>query len=302
MINSDVLSIILTSTVLSTGMTVIFNLLSNKRKDSIENITKERKEWRGQLREISKSIEKSESIRELKIAISDLKVRINAYGIANNSVFNDSHLWQLIQELETRTEVTNDELLNYKRMFVNLISCNLKYDWERSKAEIKGNKQTIVLIISLVFSFVMYSVKWFYGSGESGIINEYFSYCVAYMLVVVYALLVIYYADRWKDKDTLIAYIVVSAIFGISLCLGILFYIPNVCPNEPVDTIVYLAPYITLIYCTEIKLLLYKRNVSNYIIALAISLGYNVIDKKYKIFIGKRKLQNICTGEIIEFK
>lgn len=302
MINSDVLSIILTSTVLSTGMTVIFNLLSNKRKDSIENITKERKEWRGQLREISKSIEKSESIRELKIAISDLKVRINAYGIANNSVFNDSHLWQLIQELETRTEVTNDELLNYKRMFVNLISCNLKYDWERSKAEIKGNKQTIVLIISLVFSFVMYSVKWFYGSGESGIINEYFSYCVAYMLVVVYALLVIYYADRWKDKDNLIIYIALSAIFGFLFCFGIPRYIPSLKPNDIVDVIVYLAPYITLIYCTAIKLLLYKRNVSNYIIALAISLGYNVIDKKYKIFIGKRKLQNICTGEIIEFK
>ncbi len=47
---NDIVTIIFLSTLLTTIFTSIFNLSTNKRKDSIENITKERKTWRDEMR------------------------------------------------------------------------------------------------------------------------------------------------------------------------------------------------------------------------------------------------------------
>lgn len=136
---NDIVTIIFSSTLLATLVTSAFNLLINKRKDSIDNIVKERKTWRDELRVISSSISKSKNIIELKLAISELKVRINAYGIADNSIFKDSNIWEQIFVVESKDFFSAKELDNIKRRFVNQISCLLKYDWERSKAEIKGS-------------------------------------------------------------------------------------------------------------------------------------------------------------------
>lgn len=154
---NDIITIIFSSTLLTTIITSVFNILTNKRKDSMKNIVKERKTWRDELRVISLSISKSKNITELKLAISELKVRINAYGIAYNSIFTDSHIWEQIFMVESMESLSPKEFDNIKRMFVNQTSCLLKYDWERSKAEIKGNIQTRIIVVSLIISFLLYS-------------------------------------------------------------------------------------------------------------------------------------------------
>lgn len=298
----DIIAIVLSSTLLTTIITVVFNLLMSKRKDSIENITKERKEWREQLRSISKAITKSKNINQLYIAISELKVRINAYGIAENSIFYDSHLWKKIKEIEIKSTSTDDEIKNMKIYFVNQISCLLKYDWERSKAEIKGNTQTKVVIISLIVSFFLYSMRWFYYySIGSGKISNYLSYCVLYVLVVAFSVLVIYFADKWKNSAAFYGYITFSILGGILLFSFVFGSIPSVRSSYIIDCIINFSPYVTLLYCAEIKLLYYRKNTSNFILTSIISSGGNVIDKKYRIFFRNKKFQNICTGEIITF-
>ena len=87
---TDIFTIIFSSTLSATIITSVFNLLSNKRKDYTENIIKERKTWRDEMRAISLSISKSKNVTELKIAISELKVRINAYGIYNVPIIVDN--------------------------------------------------------------------------------------------------------------------------------------------------------------------------------------------------------------------
>ena len=83
---NDIIVIVFSSTLLAATVTSIFNLLTNKRKESIENIVKERKTWRDEMRKISLSISKSRDIPELQIALSELKVRINAYGLAHINI------------------------------------------------------------------------------------------------------------------------------------------------------------------------------------------------------------------------
>lgn len=296
----DIIAIVFSSTLLSTMITVLFNLLSNRRKELIENITKERKEWRDQLRVIAKTIAKSKNKNQLNIAISELKVRINAYGITKDSIFYDSHFWKQINNLESNSTLANKELKKVKTYFVNQISCILKYDWERSKAEIKGNTQTKIVIASLATSFILYSIRWFYyyNIGISKIVN-YISYCVLYILIVAFSSLVIYFADKWKNGFHFKIYIVFSLIGGILLYLFVFISIPSARPFDIIDYIINLSPYATLLFCAELKMLVYRKNTRCFIIATAISSETNTIDEKYKVFIGKEKLINIPTGEVL---
>ena len=62
---SDIITIVFSSTLLATIITSVFNLLTNKRKDSIENIVKERKTWRDEIRVISFSIINSKNILQI---------------------------------------------------------------------------------------------------------------------------------------------------------------------------------------------------------------------------------------------
>lgn len=298
----DIITIVFSSTLLTTVITVIFNLLTIKRKDSIENITKERKEWREQLRIISKEIAETKNISELHIAISELKVRINAYGIAENFIIHDSHLWKRIKELEKNPALNDEKLEEVKIYFVDQISCLLKYDWERTKAEIKGNTQTKVVIVSLIVSFFLYSIRWFYYySLGIGRISSYISYCVLYVIVIAFSISVIYFADKWTNSAYYYIYLGISLLGGISLIFFIFFNVLIEEKFEVIDYIIFLSPYATLLYSAEIKIFLYRKNICQFILATTVASKNNTIDRKYRIFFMRRKPKNIYTDEILKF-
>ena len=299
---NDIVTIIFSSTLLATLVTSAFNLLINKRKDSIDNIVKERKTWRDELRVISSSISKSKNIIELKLAISELKVRINAYGIADNSIFKDSNIWEQIFVVESKDFFSAKELDNIKRRFVNQISCLLKYDWERSKAEIKGSMQTRIVIISLIISYLLYSFRWFYyyniGSGK--IIN-FLSYTEVFILFSAFSMLMISFADKWKNAMQLRSFIVGSIAGMIFLYVFMYETLPNALPYDIFDWIIRLAPFITLIYAIELKLLTYRQNVKNFILSSTLSSGVTKINKKYKISFDRKKYKELFKREGIVF-
>lgn len=243
----DILTIAFSSTLITTLITGMLNLLTSKKKDAIENITKERKEWRDQLRIISKAIAESENIAQLHVAISDLKVRINAYGIAKNFVFYDTHFWKQINRLESdnNNSYSEENLKDIKIAFVNQISCLLKYDWERSKAEIKGNTQTKIVAISLMISFFFYSLRWFYYySSGTGKIDDYLSYCILYTLLVAFSVLVIYGANKWKNSFQFYSYIILSLLGGVCLYLFVYSTVPSERSSDIIDAIICASPYL----------------------------------------------------------
>lgn len=295
----NAVTIILSSTVISTIITTLVTIFINKRKDTIENIIKERKNWRDDLRVISLEISKSKNLKELKHIVGKLKVRINPYGLAKEDIFYDTFIWKQIIELEKCKKMKREELQKYKNRYINLISCLLKFDWEKSKNEIKGSIQTKFVVVSLIICYLFYSIKWLCDFGFEKEKNmDYISHCVVYTIFVAFALITINLMDKWKNENQLIFYI------GIGL-IGTLMYILlwnniDAFSFTMIDIILLIVPIITLLYSAETKLLIYKRNIKLYILASIVATGNTKIDKKYKIFFkGNEKLPS---GEEIIFE
>ncbi|MEG3311101.1 hypothetical protein [Streptococcus sp. SS-4456] len=116
------------------GVGTIFSavlvFVNNSKKNKLDYITKERSEWRKELKLIAKDLASEENKKE---AILKLKTHINPYGkrmdFKNNKVYfmREGHIWDLIEETEDN--------INYEKLslFIELL---LKYNWERSKQEI----------------------------------------------------------------------------------------------------------------------------------------------------------------------
>ena len=59
----DIFIAIFSSTVISAVITTIYNSFTNNRKDILENIVKERKTWRDELRVISCDVAQSKNLK-----------------------------------------------------------------------------------------------------------------------------------------------------------------------------------------------------------------------------------------------
>lgn len=304
----EFLVIFLSSTVVSAVVTALVNYLNSKKTAYIDDITKERKAWREQLRSIAEKISKCVDREQLKEAICELKVRINAYGIARDSLFADTFLWEMFQNIEQQKELSPKELERIKITLINQISCVLKYDWERSKAEIKGNTQNKIVILGLVLCFALSILKGHYyylsvpdGGGRVsyvGDLNGLVNFCVWYALLVVYSVLVIQFADKWRTRIDLFFYVFLGLVGG-SATVYFLYKNTTVLNSPEVNAMIIVAPIATLIYSTYFKASTYAKNAREYVLSSVISSGETVIDKKYSVyFVGyKKRLKNKCTGK-----
>lgn len=294
---TDIITIIFSSTVLTTVITAIFNLFINKNKDSIENITKERKTWRDEMRGIAVSIRKSKTPEELLDASAELKVRINAYGmlrkfISEQQFLFDSHIWKQILQKDLNDETFCDNNLeNTKEYLVNAISCLLKYDWERSKSEIKGNVQLRSVIFSFATSLLMYSVRWFYfyqlGAGK---VIDYLAYLVCFVFIFAVAVFMINKSDKWKLPALRFS---IWKIFWLGVVTIVFMYVilyvsvPSAFPSDLTEWIIAAAPFMTFVIALIFKLYTYRENVGLFI-ATSAEICKNKIPKQYKgIFILK---------------
>lgn len=156
---------------ISTIITTIFTFISNSKKNNLDYITKERSDWRKEMREIAVKVGKIEVGSQnqfplVRDVMHELKVRINGYGKAYitpmgmseikkeaSYYLEDGHIWEVIEKLENydlESPPENDpndlqhiqiaadtvEFNKNKKLLVNYLSALLKFDWERSKQEI----------------------------------------------------------------------------------------------------------------------------------------------------------------------
>ncbi len=291
----ELLTLLLSSTVLSTFITTIINSFASRKKDALENITKERKIWRNEMRAISEEIIKSKNYNDLRICVNKLKVRINTYGIISDSPFNESHVWKEIRNFEKSKNVSEIDLEKHKRIFIEQISCLLKLDWDRSKGEIKGNVQTRLVICSLAVGFVFYSINYFLNNSiNNDIIIDYLYFCIIYFLLVLLSLFMINMADKWKTKNELKIYIFIGivAFFMIS---GLFFNLAsNFFPKTTFEFVLLAIPVLTLLYSCEIKILIYRRNVGKFLLTSLIVTNKTEADENWEVFLPKdykKKLQ-----------
>lgn len=152
---------ILSSTVIVAVMSGFVSYIIARRQGNLQYITGERKEWRDKIREIAHIVDGA-SYEKTLVILNELKLRINAFG--NNAVqisySSDAHIWELIKDLENK-KPSKQELTMKQRQLIEYISLLLKYDWERSKREVKGNiyeiiTKTLYLVLSVYLIVCIY--------------------------------------------------------------------------------------------------------------------------------------------------
>lgn len=138
-------------------ISAILVFLNNSKKNQIDYITKERAEWRKQLKIILENLKDSQ---KKDSALIQLKSQINPFGknmdikYSKPYYMKDGHIWDIL----------DNNVIDYDRLSL-YIALLLKYDWERSKKEIKFNPSTLLrgiiwftlFILSIYSSIIIYN-------------------------------------------------------------------------------------------------------------------------------------------------
>jgi len=127
-----ILTLVLGSGVLSALLTSFFGKLQNDKNIKIENITKERRDWRDKIRNLTKEVNEKfydNKFEKIKPLISDFETRLNPID-KNNEDQKIIDILYLISKLESQKEEKINE-------FNKRIALLLKHDWERVKKEVK---------------------------------------------------------------------------------------------------------------------------------------------------------------------
>ena len=137
--NTDQIIILLSGAGLGAVLSAFLVFVNNSKKNKLDFITKERSEWR---REIKSIIVDLLSGNNRYDAISRLETQLNPYGRntkENNYEFyiSDGHIWKLVDKFDYSTKNVN-KITKYLELL-------LKYDWERSK------KRNFIIIMKMLF-------------------------------------------------------------------------------------------------------------------------------------------------------
>lgn len=152
------LKLILGPAVTAALVSAAISYINSRKKDNVQYITGERKEWRESIRNIASFLHEA-TYKETLQLLTDLKIRINAFGnkTGSKNYLNDSHIWELMEEIES--EQLSDDLLKLKQeQLIEYLSLLLKVDWERSKLEVKGNIYSTVSYILFIGVFMYFSI------------------------------------------------------------------------------------------------------------------------------------------------
>ena len=150
-------------------LSAILVFVNNSKRNRLDFITKERSEWRKQLKNIINDLNCNE--KNFFKVVNRLKSQINPYGYKLELKYNeeyylqDGHIWDLLDKSDLKTK---------KEDLVYFLELLLKFDWERSKNEIylKVGKflfKTLILFLSflgccLLFYhfFICTTYKWLF--------------------------------------------------------------------------------------------------------------------------------------------
>lgn len=196
---NGVISLVLSSSLLVGVISALVTYFINKKNNSLKYVTEERKLWREEIRSIVEELENTRMNDRQKV-LQKLKVRINPYGLSDNLVMHDSHIWTIMHDMETTN--SNKEYKVKKDKLILYLSLLLKYDWERAKKEVKGDGNTVGLLVTFIFGscyllykhFIEYKMEY----------NDVFL-CAAFVLLMMpivagQNLIYIVLKDAWNKK------------------------------------------------------------------------------------------------------
>lgn len=157
----------------------------SRRESKLKYITEERQKWREEIREIAENIERGKQ-DNLSVALTKLKVRLNAYGMNKKKEYylEDAHIFNIIDDIN-KCEGSYKKIKENKKILINYLSFLLKFDWERSKAEVN---EDVYNLLSIILLFVGCLSGFFVFNMNLGIELE-----CSYVLIVKLCLFGLYY-------------------------------------------------------------------------------------------------------------
>lgn len=177
---------LLGSTVIATFFSGLVSFIVSRRQENLQYITAERKEWREKIREIACRLDGASYKETLKI-LTELKVRINAFGNreVSRKYVDDAHIWELINDLENQ-KPDQKTLIFKQKQLIEYISLLLKYDWERSKNEVKGNVYDAMSLIIFLMTAIYFTVSIFISNENVNITKfQLVSMVGAYIFIII---------------------------------------------------------------------------------------------------------------------
>ena len=140
----------------SAVIVAVIQYFQGEKNNKLQYITEERAKWRKEIKEIISEIRIADFQTIGKI-LTDLGKNLNAYGYCPDGRYEndkldflkDEHIWR---EMDIIQKAVNEHNMpNFEKSKGNLIHylfLLLKFDWERSKQEIKGEKAIPISIVS----------------------------------------------------------------------------------------------------------------------------------------------------------
>lgn len=160
---------IIQSVASSAVIAVIINMIFQSKSNRVQFLTSSRAEWRTNLKMYAEQLNKSD-YRDIDDVLTKIKMNLNGYGCYNLNDYpsdekldflKDEHIWKEINNIEVACrQKKNSKIVveRHKQRLIQFLGLLLKFDWERSKEEVKMN---IMALISLG-TFVIMIISCFF--------------------------------------------------------------------------------------------------------------------------------------------
>lgn len=259
---------ILSSSVVAALITAVFAYIQNRRTNSINYITGERKLWRDKIKTLAEDISKCKyhgtKDKDISVCLVRLQMNINTYGkVKKNDYIHDSHIWDIIDRIQ---KADSEEAFEAdKELLLYYISFMLKEDWERSKREIRGDFCKMGYIIIYILLSAIWA--WFYF----GILNlQDIALFLIVEVLLLFPFLSVFYlfndsADMVVDKKIITVKKRIKnkkhiSVNGIGVCILLVIYMLIFCgigycviPKQFINNFEYSYDNDVLRICTHLN-------------------------------------------------
>ena len=214
-------------------LSAFFTFINSSKKNKLDFITKEHSEWR---RDIQFILDDLGKVGKRAEALQRLKSRINPYGKSltvkngDNFYLYEGHIWSLINTIDITNTSQIEKLSDYVRLL-------WKYDWERSKREIKFDIFNSFIYFILVIGSISNSLLILFKVEDS---------CWKLVLIIasiVMIMSIFYFGDfakkikYWTRTETVYLILLVSSM-GFSIWSMLFWIIPNDIDIDTVDMVI----------------------------------------------------------------
>lgn len=263
-------------------LSAILVFANNSKRNQLDYITKERSEWRKSIKLIIVDLLNGEN-RES--AVNSLRTQINPYGYCRNIKYTneyymkDGHIWDLLNDFDY-SEEKSQKLIQYLRLL-------LKYDWERSKNEVRINNNFLwnflrwgLIILNLIMLFWAGNVN-----NEVNMYLSLFSVILLFLQPSLIKLLSKLNSDSPKEKTILILTFLVGFVSPYLYSLYLTIILLNFYNLIKVNLLVDILPVILVLV----------------IISSEIFFLYQIFDISHKYISKIKKIERNRTDLEIEY-